>query len=692
MSSFRPILPAGNVSGNDPSDRDPSAKKRDAELRQLKGKKCDGGRPSCRTCLLKKRRCVYDSEEGRSKVAALRSRIEVLEQRVGQAQSASQADTSRTQSEFLSKPDSVSSATSAEQLPSIIAQRFLPSISVTRQAVEGFFSGNGELFHVFTRAQVSVFMDSVWKDVDIGSQSWKADVCCLMAIAAVGTLYTDTTGDTDVSDAAYDISKAHLDSVLEMRPLDAVKICTLLCMYNVMSKAVASLAYADIGLALCRRFGLYNQRRQLPSLTDPMWVDYRRAWHTLTFLSTWLSATLGYRSGNQYLIEQISPSDLNIDDASDISEVVQTEMVRITVLKFKILYMNRVHKDIDWAISAMAQDLEEWYDGLPQAMHLQQIYEQDLQPDVKRSIYLVHLIYLGTNILLFRRIAFQTTRSSKSQGVLPAPWQPSREQYLKQAEEASLAANGSARIIKIMMGENFVFRRCWIVIFQSYTSCLVLLHTVLGKIALKSQSFGYEEDLENIRSCLGVLSFCGSIDHVAARFHETLLSIYNSLMNDHVNKPPTTHPDADTGYGQPFNVEGNAAGLGSGSQESARVDSSHYVDQSLKELSTDLLSLLCRPFGDPINRNESKEYLNIGYRTTPNPKEHPCVMEELDWDFEDSAPFQWDTTKLETSDDRITQLNGNFANPEDFGLLGGGLAGTAAPMQHRFMGSSTPNV
>ncbi|RYC56253.1 hypothetical protein CHU98_g9955 [Xylaria longipes] len=657
MSSFRPILPAGNVSGNDPSDRDPSAKKRDAELRQLKGKKCDGGRPSCRTCLLKKRRCVYDSEEGRSKVAALRSRIEVLEQRVGQAQSASQADTSRTQSEFLSKPDSVSSATSAEQLPSIIAQRFLPSISVTRQAVEGFFSGNGELFHVFTRAQVSVFMDSVWKDVDIGSQSWKADVCCLMAIAAVGTLYTDTTGDTDVSDAAYDISKAHLDSVLEMRPLDAVKICTLLCMYNVMSKAVASLAYAGED----PHYGSGLAHVDVP----------------LNPLQALIIQSTHYKQ----------PSDLNIDDASDISEVVQTEMVRITVLKFKILYMNRVHKDIDWAISAMAQDLEEWYDGLPQAMHLQQIYEQDLQPDVKRSIYLVHLIYLGTNILLFRRIAFQTTRSSKSQGVLPAPWQPSREQYLKQAEEASLAANGSARIIKIMMGENFVFRR-----FQSYTSCLVLLHTVLGKIALKSQSFGYEEDLENIRSCLGVLSFCGSIDHVAARFHETLLSIYNSLMNDHVNKPPTTHPDADTGYGQPFNVEGNAAGLGSGSQESARVDSSHYVDQSLKELSTDLLSLLCRPFGDPINRNESKEYLNIGYRTTPNPKEHPCVMEELDWDFEDSAPFQWDTTKLETSDDRITQLNGNFANPEDFGLLGGGLAGTAAPMQHRFMGSSTPNV
>lgn len=240
-------------------------------------------------------------------MATLRSRIEVLEQQVRQSQPASQVDADGTPSQVQSASESVPSATLPEQPLSIISQRFLPSSSVTRQAVEGYFSSSGKLFHIFTRPQISVFMDSVWKNVDNGSLSWKADVCCITAIAAVGIQYTDTTGDTD-ADTFYEISKVHLDSVLEMRPLDAIKICTLLCMYNLMSgKAVASLVYgsedphyalaamtplklnviSDCGLALGRRFGLYNsQRCQLPSLTDSMWVDYRRAWCTLVFVST----------------------------------------------------------------------------------------------------------------------------------------------------------------------------------------------------------------------------------------------------------------------------------------------------------------------------------------------------------------------------------------------------------------------
>ncbi|KAI0439798.1 hypothetical protein F4803DRAFT_529580 [Xylaria telfairii] len=567
MSHFRPILPLPQSTSNVSDTGGTSGKKRDAvsqachACRKAKAR-CDGGRPTCRTCVSKRRQCVYDSEGGRSNVATLRSRIEVLEQQVRQSQPVSQVDAGGTLFQVQCASELVPSATPAEQPLSIISQRFLPSTSVTRQAVEGFLSSSGKLFHVFTRPQISVFMDSVWKNVEIGSQSWKADVCCLTAIAAVGIRYTDTTGDMDACNAFYDISKVHLDSVLEMRPLDAIKIYTLLCMYNITNwKAVASLAYADFGLALGRRFGLYGQHRRLPSLTDSMWADYRKAWCTLVFVSTWLSATLGYRSGNQYLLEHISPSDLNIDDASDISEVIQTEIVRIVILKIKILYMNILHRDLDWAIAAVAQDLEEWYDNLPQIMHLQEVGGQTMPPDVTRSIYLVHLIYLETNMLLFRRIAFQTIRSPKTDALIPIPWQPSQELYMRQADEASLAASGSAKIIKIMMAENFVFKRCWIVIFQSYTSCLVLLHAVLGKIAMKAQPSDYEKDLENIRSCIQALSFCGSLDHVAARFHETSLSIYNSLMNDYAEKAANDiHPDADTGSRQPFIAKQSAAG------------------------------------------------------------------------------------------------------------------------------------
>ncbi|KAI0547703.1 hypothetical protein F4679DRAFT_553113 [Xylaria curta] len=638
MSHLRPLLPSSNISEPPPKKRDVVSQACHA-CRKLKAK-CTGGRPSCRTCMSRKRQCVYDREK-RSSVAALRSQIKILEQQVGQSQHASEASASETQHQLRSRSASVPQATSPDQSPSIIPQRFLPSISVTQQAVDGFFSSSGKLFHIFTRSQASDFMDSVWKAANIESQNWKANVCCLMAIAAVGTQYTESTGGTDASDTFYDISKVYLDSVLEMRPLDAVKIYSLLSMYNVTEKAVASLVYADTGLALCRRFGLYCQRCQLPSLTDAMWMDYRRAFRTLMFLSTWVSATLGYKSGNQYLFERVFPSDLNADDVSDISEAVRSEMVRIAALKVKILYLNTGHRDLDLAIAALARDLEEWYNNLPQAMRLQEISKQDLPPDTRRSIYLVHLTYLGTNMLLFRRMASLKVRSSKAHGAVPASARPSREQYLKQADEALLAASGSARIIKIMMDENCVPKRCSIVIFQSYTSCIILLHAVLGKIALNPQPFGCEEDFENIRSCLSTLSFCGSLDNVAARFHASLLSVYNLLMKAHAKKLETTHNYPDTGYRQPFTLKENAAvntTIISGPQE-ILGSSSRRVDQSIEDLSTNLLSMLCRPFGDPINSKESEECLDEGYMAALGQKGHQCLMEKLDWDFDNTEPF-----------------------------------------------------
>ncbi|RYC62437.1 hypothetical protein CHU98_g3787 [Xylaria longipes] len=83
-----------------------------------------------------------------------------------------------------------------------------------------------------------------------------------------------------------------------VRPLDAIKVSTLLYMYNVFGKATVSLAYAD---------GAWNvrqvcQRRQLDEITDLMWLDYHKAWSTLIFLSSLLSATLGYKAGDYRVI------------------------------------------------------------------------------------------------------------------------------------------------------------------------------------------------------------------------------------------------------------------------------------------------------------------------------------------------------------------------------------------------------
>jgi hypothetical protein len=41
----------------------------------------------------------------------------------------------------------------------------------------------------------------------------------------------------------YDLARHYFDAVVEYHPLRAIKVCTLLAQYNIMSKCMVSLAY-----------------------------------------------------------------------------------------------------------------------------------------------------------------------------------------------------------------------------------------------------------------------------------------------------------------------------------------------------------------------------------------------------------------------------------------------------------------
>ena len=141
------------------------------------------------------------------------------------------------------------------------------------------------------------------------------------------------------------------------------------------------------------------------------------------------------------------------------------------------------------------------------------------------------------------------------------------------------------------------------------------------KIASSAPSSSCEGEFSDIRLCLSVLLFCSSEDSVAARFHETLFSIYESLLNQQANQTVTiAPPHLDTG----------------------RHDAPELLESSgsLTKLSDDLLTMLCQPFGGPINREGSKECLDISYKTSSSRNEHQYLMEKLEWEFEDSALFQ----------------------------------------------------
>lgn len=219
----------------------------------------------------------------------------------------------------------------------------------------------------------------------------------------------------------------------------------------------------------------------------------------------------------------------------------------------------------------------------------------------------------------------------------------------------------------------------------------------MRKIALHAEPVAYEGDLEYFRCCMDALLYCASADSVAARFHATVLSMYNSLMDSQVNQghfiadhdpnPETRQLFTVSEASTTDTVVGRAAQETGMPSDVVHADFFRHVEPSLEKLSNDLLATLCRPFGDPMNPKAPRENLNEVYEATAWSSEDQSYKEIVEWDYENFPSFQWDTEKLGISNDRISQLNGYFVSGESSGL-GDPLT---TPTQNQFMDSSQPN-
>jgi hypothetical protein len=107
-----------------------------------------------------------------------------------------------------------------------------------------------------------------------------------MAVAAVGALYAADGSGQPKGHVFYDVARCYLDDVIERRPYDAIKVCALLAQYNVLSKATVSLSYVELGISLCRMYGINAASgRQSTAISAAEWLECRKAWRTLMFFN-----------------------------------------------------------------------------------------------------------------------------------------------------------------------------------------------------------------------------------------------------------------------------------------------------------------------------------------------------------------------------------------------------------------------
>ncbi|KAM7214844.1 hypothetical protein V8F06_009752 [Rhypophila decipiens] len=539
--------------------------------------RCDGARPSCSSCVSKERECRYEGEAGQSLQAAMKTRLESLERIVAALQtrppdeadqilnrirSADDIETVMIQSssysssgrESISSSDAGMASTPSSGLPpppragsgahqpgmnhsAFLVSLIIPSATTTVAAIQSFYSSSGKLFHVFSREQVDVYYKSVFGLGLDGRPNTnnRIALCSLAAVAAVGIQYNPADFEKGSEVVFYDVARHYFAHVVEEKPLDAIKVCTMLAMYNILSKTTVSLAYVEAGLNLSRRHSLHIGECKPSSISDVDWVDYRRAWRTLLFISSWLSSTLGYISGSdESAFEKLVPlAEVEIDHGSDISETVQAEMTKISIINAEILRMHLTKHELSAeAMDSILKTLRDWHANLPSRMLLANLVGQTLTDEVRRSIYHAHLLYLGALILVYRRIASAAARSvqldqanSTGKEIIVTLDQVTKSR----AKDGIVAARYSASILGLLLAEKGIFKRCWLVIFQAHTSCVVILHAIAQKQLHKLAPSSWAEDMRLARVCLDTLAYCGELDPIAEKFQIRLSGIYNKL-------------------------------------------------------------------------------------------------------------------------------------------------------------------
>lgn len=325
--------------------------------------------------------------------------------------------------------------------------------------IEAFFSCSGKLFHVFTREQVEQNYQIIFSN-DKQTER-KLAISCATAIAAVGNQYLQNPISREEEESFYNLARHHMEDILVEQPLEAVKLYTLLAMYNIMNKATVALAYVEIALGLARKLGLSSRYRS-SNISEEIWRDYRRAWTTLMFLSAWLGSTLGYMSGNFSFNQTISLTEFDTN-TKDIEEILKLETTKIVILQVNMLRDNFALKDLSSrTIERMLHDLEDWYGKLPKEMHIAVLSQDNLEQNTRRSIYYVHLLYLGTINLLYRRIASHFLKL-QLQKIEPELWGHASSIVRRPLTEGYVAAKQAARILGLLLNEKSILSRCWIV-------------------------------------------------------------------------------------------------------------------------------------------------------------------------------------------------------------------------------------
>lgn len=323
-------------------------------------------------------------------------------------------------------------------------------------------------------------------------------------------------------------------------------------------------------------------------------------------------------------------------------------MTKIALLKSSIVQTQASFGALAAAsFKTMMHDLESWYRALPKAMHLSSLNRYDIALEVRRSICHVQLLYLGAIILLYRQMASQLVEMQDTGAYLHA----GKETLLRGFEDSHQAARQSSTILKLMLDQESIFRRCWLVICQSFTTAIILLYWIVQNKLRKVSSNITEKDLERTWYCLQVLEYCSASDPVALKLHGIHTRYFNIVSADS-DYPEVRSTSMESQMPVLPDTLFELARQNSTKPSPGETNTEPFIipldgNPTLKKCAFQLLSLIRQPFGDFDEVAATiDENVHIHSWTDPTRYEPAQFVDRLIWQHNKSKPFYWDLERI----------------------------------------------
>ncbi|KAH8643551.1 hypothetical protein IG631_01014 [Alternaria alternata] len=410
-----------------------------------------------------------------------------------------------------------------------------------------FFGCVGALFYIMNKDDVQISIaamkasgnghiplgDVLTNGSNIQLRTYAAELAGMAAIGVVHSQLADpeTAPPPELADYFYAVAKHGLDSAISFSPLRAMKICSLLGMYNIVVKATVALAYIGMILHLnisirsvttyqFPELGLSLPRNQKISLKTcpPGWSlgyyeDIRRTYRTLVHLQCWLSASLDHDSDP--VIQDITSPQDELDVPPE--DMIRRECVKVSIIKASLLrHLPTKAPVLEGTILEYRVRLSRFHARLPNWMSIASLLggeNTELMATFRPVIYYVHLFYLSAMMLLSRRLIIAYIPLDAIGSVtLPSEAQ-------RAIEEGYQAAETNASVMDLMLQEGKVVQVCWLCIYTSYTAGIMIAHKA-SQNALHNEPFAHGMVL--LSKCIGVLGYCAIKDVLAGKFHDIL--------------------------------------------------------------------------------------------------------------------------------------------------------------------------